>query len=70
MRSTCRAPDVAFGGFAALLQQYGYLSEEMKLADSLTLDGSSLVQLHLLQALYGARRLTGRHQSRVMGNSA
>lgn len=29
----------AFGGFAALLPQYQYLVEEMKLADSLTLDG-------------------------------
>lgn len=31
----------AFGGFAALLPRYAYLSEEMALADSLTLDGKS-----------------------------
>lgn len=35
----------AFGGFAALLPQYRHLVEEMKLADSLTLDGKRLCEI-------------------------
>lgn len=34
----------AFGGFAALLPQYKHLVEEMKLADSLTLDGERICE--------------------------